>query len=107
MPATEKSLQRDEREAGDQVEVEPDQPIHRVFRFAGGALLVQHVDFDRMVRERVGKRRDVRADLAGGSDGVDDVATVGAQHAALVGHPDPRDPFAQPVHQPRCTASPP
>ncbi len=40
-------------------------------------------------------------------DRVDDVAAVGAQHAALVGHPDVGDALAQPVHRARCDAPPP
>ncbi len=34
-----------------------------------------------------------------GGHGVDDVAAVGAQHAALVGHADAGDALAQPVHR--------
>jgi len=101
------NLQRHEREAGDQVEVEPDQPVQRVLRFAGSAFFMQHVDFGRSVRERVGKRGDERAHLVRRCDRVDDVAAVRAQHAPLVGHANSGDPFAQPVHQPRCIAAPP
>ena len=40
-------------------------------------------------------------------DRVDDVAAVGAQHAALVGHLDAGDALAQAVHRPRRDAPPP
>ena len=41
------------------------------------------------------------------ADRRDDLAAVGAQHAALVGHRDLREPLAQPVHRPRRRAPPP
>ncbi len=107
MPTTENSLQRNEREAGHEIEVEPDQAIHRILRLTRRAFLVEHIDFRRMVGERVGERRYERADLARGDDRIDDVAAVRTQHATLVGHPDPRDPFPEPVHQPRRRAPPP
>src|SRR6185437_4802868 len=68
---------------------------------------LQHVDFGRMMRERECERRNERAHLARGDDRVDDVAAVGAQHAALVRHPDSRDPLADAVHEPRRRAAPP
>ncbi len=94
-------LQRHDREAGDQVEVQAHQLVQRIFRFARVAFLVADLDLDRIRRERVGQRGDEGIDLAAGIDGIDHAAVVGAQHAPLVGHPDMRDPLAQPVHRER------
>ena len=56
MPAGEQ-LHRHDREAGHQVEVQPHQPEQRVLGLPGTALLVRHLDLDRMAREGVGQRR--------------------------------------------------
>ena len=107
MPMKREHLQRHHREAGHQVEIEADQAVERIFRFARGALLVLHHDFGGVLGEGVGQRRNEGVDLLAGVDGVDDVAAVGAQHAALVGHLDAGDAFAQPVHGARGDVAPP
>src|ERR1051325_1152702 len=44
-------LQRHHRKPGDQVEIEPDQLVHRIFGGAGRARLVRHLDLGRPGRE--------------------------------------------------------
>ena len=100
-------MQRNHREAGHQVEIEADQAIERVFRFALGALFVLHHHLGGVLGEGVGQRRDEGVDLLAGVDGGYDVAAVGAQHAALVGHLDVGDALAQVVHGARCDVAPP
>ena len=100
-------LQRHHREAGHEIEVEPDQPVEGILRLPGRALRVRHLDLDRMARERVAERRHERAHLDAAVDRVDDVAAVAAQHAALVGDPDLRRALADPVHHPRGGLAPP
>ena len=59
-----------------------------------------------IAREAVGQRRDEGADFLAAVDRVDDVAVVGAEHAALVGHLDAGDLFAQAVHGARGDMAP-
>src|SRR5438477_9058747 len=100
-------LQRNEREARDQIEVEPDQLVERVLRLAGRALGVFDLDLARAVGVGVSERRDKCADLARGGDGADDVAAVRAQHAALVGHLDAGNALAHAIHRLRGHVPPP
>src|SRR5438067_10473691 len=92
-------LQRNEREARDQIEVEPDQLVERVLRLAGRTLDVLDLDLARAVGVGVRERRDERAHLARGGDGADNIAAVRAQHAALVGHLDAGDALAYAIHR--------
>ena len=68
---------------------------------------MRDLDLRRVVREGIRERRDVRADFARRGDRADDVAAVRAQHAALIGHLDARDPLAHAVHRPGGDSSPP
>jgi hypothetical protein len=55
---------------------------------------VRDVDLGWAARKRIRERRDERADLAAFRHCVDDFAAVRAQHAALIGHTDLREPLA-------------
>ena len=91
-------LQRHQRETGHQVEIEADQAVQRILGIPGVALFVGNFDLDRILREGVGQGRDEGTDFAAIVDGVDNGARIRAQHAALVGHLDVGDAFAQAVH---------
>ena len=91
-------LQRHQRKAGHQVEVEADQRIKRILGFPGVTFFMSHFDLGRILREGVGQGRNEGTDLTTAIDGVDDRPRVGAQHAALVSHFDPGDTLAQAVH---------
>ena len=65
---------------------------------------MRHLDLARGAGEGIGERGNEGAHLAAGIDRIDDVAAVGAQHAALVGHVDARDAAAHRVHRARADA---
>ena len=94
-------LQRRDREARDQVEVEPDQAVERVVRHARMPLLVLHPDLRRIAGKTVGQRGNERVDRPAPHDRVDDRPAVRAQHAALVRHLDARGFFPHEIDQPR------
>src|SRR3989338_2401574 len=100
-------LQRHQREAGHQVEIQADQAVQRILGFARSAFLVSNDHLGGIARKAVGQRRDEGVHLLAAIDRVDDMAAVGAEHAALIGHLDARDAFAQPVHRLRCDMPPP
>ena len=100
-------LQGHEREPGDQVEIEADQPVQRILGLAGGALLVGDLDLGGAVRQRVRQRGNEGVDFRARGDVVGDRAAVRAEHAALVGHADVGDALAHGVHRARGGASPP
>ncbi len=65
-----------------------------------------HLDLGRMPRERVTERRNERTDLDAVVDGVDDVAVVAPEHAALIRDPDLSRALANPIHHPRSRFAP-
>ncbi len=68
---------------------------------------MRHFDFGGFEREGVGQRGHEGVGLGATVDGIDHVAAVGAQHAALVGHAHVGDFFARPVHRPAGIAAKP
>ena len=76
-------LQRRDREAGHEIEIEADEPVQRILRVSHLALFVGDFDFHRVSRERVTQRRHVGADFQAAIDGVDNVAIVTTQHTTL------------------------
>ena len=102
-----KHLQRHQRKSGDQIEIQADELVERIFRLAGHTLGVLDFDLDRIVCIGIGKGGNVGADLARRGDRAHDVTAVCTQHAALIGHRDAGDALANAVHRFRCDATPP
>ena len=99
-------LQRHQREAGHQIEVEPHQAVaaNTSIRRHGAPRGRPPPRSD--CARTVGQRRDEGVHLVALVDQLHHVAAVGAHHRALVGHRDAGEPLAQPVHGPRGPAPP-
>ena len=67
---------------------------------------MRHFDFDRIAREGVGEGRDIGIHFATVVNRANDVAAVGAQHAALVGHFHLGETFTHAVHHARGDLAP-
>ena len=92
VPKKPNDLERHDREAGHQVEVQADQPVERVGRAARRRAARARPRSPSGRRAKLcAERRDERRGLVAVVDLVDDVARVGAQHAAEVRQLHPRD----------------
>ena len=85
-------LQRQQGEAGQQVELEVDQLPEAVLGFAGGPLSVAHRDLGDALGEAVGQGRDEAGALLALEQRVDDLAPVGPEHAPVVVQDDAGGP---------------
>src|SRR5260363_140136 len=73
---------------------------------ASKTLIMRDLDFGWILCEGITERRNKDIGLAIGVHPVHDAPAVTAQHATVVGEPDMRNPFAQPVHEARCLMPP-
>src|SRR5579859_138366 len=89
-----KQLQRYHRETRDQVEIQTDQAVHRIFRPPRMAFFVSNRNFYRVHRIDRGQRGDEGVHLARLIERGHHGACVAAHHAALIGDAYRRDPFA-------------
>ena len=78
--------QRRGGKAGHQVVHQVNQAHKAVFRIAEFALGVHHRDLNRPAGKSVRQNRDKRTALMAVEHRVDDMAAIGAQHAAIVAH---------------------
>src|SRR5260363_381920 len=75
-------------------------------RTTSKTLIMRDLDFGWILCEGITERRNKDIGLAIGVHPVHDAPAVTAQHATVVGEPDMRNPFAQPVHEARCLMPP-
>src|SRR6266540_582315 len=95
-------LQRHHREAGHQVEIEPDQPVEGILALSLGTFSVGHFHFTRVDGEGLRQGRDKGGGLPAAVDVVDDVSVICAKHAAVVAHAHPGHLVGGFVDHPRC-----
>src|ERR1700674_4642360 len=107
MPNIENICSGTSEKSGDEIEIQADELVERIFRLAGYTLGVLDFDLSRVVCVGIGEGRNVGADLARRRDRAHDVTAVRTQHAALIGHRDAGDALANTVHRFRCDATPP
>jgi len=79
--------------------------LYSVLGFASEAFFVGDFYLGRPVCERIRERWNIGGRIARAVDGGNDIAAIGAQHAALVCHLDAGNAFAQPVHRARGIAT--